>query len=175
MRRKNTTTEMMKSYLTESLLILLKSKPYSEISIKEIAGKAGVNRSSYYRNFDSKEAIVIHYYASLLRDFREGVRGFSEMEAYLRSMFSWFFDQKDRLLLLHRQQLSHLLLRALNSVFLETGAKDHLNRQFSIYYHTGGIFNTFLFWFEKDMEIPPSVMASLSISFLPQDFVPMLL
>ena len=96
------------------------------------------------------------------------------METYLVSMFTYFYDERDRLLLLHRHSLSHLLLDALNSVFVNTQPETSLDSLFSIYYHTGGIFNTFLFWFQKDMDIPPSTMAALSTSFLPHDFHPML-
>ncbi|MDR0249377.1 MAG: TetR/AcrR family transcriptional regulator [Oscillospiraceae bacterium] len=58
MKRKNTTTQMMKGYIAESLLLLIIQKAYSDISIGEIAGRAGVNRSTYYRNFALKEGIV---------------------------------------------------------------------------------------------------------------------
>ena len=174
MRRKDTTTEMMKDYITESLLLLLRSEPYQEISIKRITEKAGVNRSTYYRNFDSKEDIIRYYYSSLLMDFRDSVQSFSGMESYLLSMFSYFHSKKDSLLLLHRQHLSYLLLDALNDTFLDVEQKVGRD-QISVYYHTGGIFNTFLFWFQKDMEITPSAMTSMALSFLPHDFYPLLI
>ena len=61
MRRSNTTTEMMKEYISESLLILMEGKAYDDISIGEITAKAGVNRSTYYRNFSSKNEIIKFY------------------------------------------------------------------------------------------------------------------
>ena len=51
MRRKNTTTEMMMGYMCSALLELMLEKDYAKISIGEIAKKAGVDRSSYYRHF----------------------------------------------------------------------------------------------------------------------------
>ena len=59
MRRKNTTTYMMKEYITEALLQLMKKKEFEKLTIEEITSKAGVNRSTYYRNFKSKEMIII--------------------------------------------------------------------------------------------------------------------
>lgn len=47
MRKKNTTTEMMKGYIADSLLHLMSTKPYNDITIAEITKKAGVNRSTY--------------------------------------------------------------------------------------------------------------------------------
>lgn len=47
MRRKNTTSKMMKGYIIGALLLLMKKRNFSEISIGEITDKAGVNRSTY--------------------------------------------------------------------------------------------------------------------------------
>ena len=59
MRRKNTTTEMMMGYMCSALLELMLEKDYAKISIGEIAKKAGVDRSSYYRHFKSKDHIIL--------------------------------------------------------------------------------------------------------------------
>ena len=44
--------------IESALILLMKEKPFEEISIQDIIRKAGVGRSSYYRNYDSKEAIL---------------------------------------------------------------------------------------------------------------------
>jgi len=59
LRRKNVTSEMMKGYMADALLILMGSKDYADISIGEITEKAGVNRSTFYRNYNSKDAIIV--------------------------------------------------------------------------------------------------------------------
>ena len=61
MRRKNKTSDMMKEYIAESLLILMGTGSFEEIKNNEITAKAGVNRSTYYRNFQSKNDIVVFY------------------------------------------------------------------------------------------------------------------
>ena len=47
-----------KECIESALILMMKEKPFSEISILEITKRAGVGRSSYYRNYDSKEAIL---------------------------------------------------------------------------------------------------------------------
>lgn len=44
--------------LSQALLELLEQKPLAEISISELCEQAGVGRTSFYRNFESKEDIV---------------------------------------------------------------------------------------------------------------------
>ena len=58
MRRKNITSEMMMNYIAEGLLKLMSDKPYAKISVSDICEKAGVNRSTYYRHFYTKEDII---------------------------------------------------------------------------------------------------------------------
>ena len=50
--------QLTKEYIIQSLFILMKTKDYSDITIQDITNKAGVNRSTYYRNFSCKENII---------------------------------------------------------------------------------------------------------------------
>lgn len=45
-------------WLVTALLDLMKEKPYNKITIKEIAEKADLDRSTFYRNINSKEAVL---------------------------------------------------------------------------------------------------------------------
>jgi AcrR family transcriptional regulator len=47
-----------KQWITEALLLLLDEKPYEQIGISEITEKAGVARTSFYRNFTSKDDVM---------------------------------------------------------------------------------------------------------------------
>ena len=51
MQIKSTLNTHIKDYIAQSLILLLKQKPLDDIKINEICQKAGVNRSSFYRNF----------------------------------------------------------------------------------------------------------------------------
>ena len=42
-----------------SVVELMKTKPYKEITIKDICEKSGFSRMAYYRNFESKDDILI--------------------------------------------------------------------------------------------------------------------
>lgn len=168
----------MKGYISESLLILMQSIPYSDISICQIAEKAGVNRSTYYRHFTSKESIIKYYYQNLLSEFRQyylELKTTVKLEHYLECMFSFFLNHKKYLLLLHQHKLSYLLLDSLNVTFTENIRNKESENLFSIYYHVGGIFNNFNLWFDFKMEQTPEKMAKISMKSLPDNFYPMLI
>lgn len=52
-----------------ALIQLMTKKPFSQISISEIVKAAGVSRSSFYRNFESKEQILTSYIHGQYKDF----------------------------------------------------------------------------------------------------------
>ena len=68
MRIKNTTSDMLCGYIIEAMFLLLKEKPFEEIRICEIAKLAGVNRSTFYRHFHSRQDIARLFYQRLVVD-----------------------------------------------------------------------------------------------------------
>ena len=61
--------ELIKQSVMEALLALMDVKPFSEITITELVSKAGIARSTYYRNYSSKEEIIAERIDDVLRDF----------------------------------------------------------------------------------------------------------
>lgn len=177
MRRKNTTSEMMKLYIIESLLLLLEHKDFQSITISEITVKAGVNRSTYYRHFKSKEEIVFCFLDGIMEAYLEQCKTKKQtLEPYLREMFSFFLSYKKELLLLYHNGLSLILLDVLNKHFSEVITSDMpLVEQYRAIYHIGGIFNHFIFWFSRDMKDAPDELINAALKILPPGFVPYLL
>jgi AcrR family transcriptional regulator len=95
MRRKNITTEMMKDYITQALFLLLRKKDFAEISIGEIAAKAGLNRSTYYRNFNSKEDIVRFYYRKILDKYSLVSNKNLSYLKYFQGLYEYLLNYKE--------------------------------------------------------------------------------
>ena len=176
MNKKNKISQAMKEYISEALLLILQNKEFHLITIGEITKRAGVNRSTYYRNFNSKEDIIKFYYSQILQCCITD-KNDKNMEEHLINIFQQFMMHKENLLCLHRNNLSYLLLEALNVFFtgrIFSSNTTDIRDMVEIYYHTGGIFNTFLLWFDSNMSIEPSRLAKETITILPNDFKPML-
>lgn len=177
MRRKNTTSEMMKYYIAQSLLLLMEQKALSDISIGEITRKAGVDRTTCYRHFTSKDGIIQHYYMSILSEYAAAQSGFDcpSLNLYLSGMFTHLKQYEKQLLLLHHNGRSHLILDALNKTFLSKQPCPSFDTAFATYYHTGGIYGTLLLWFSHAMRESADQMCKASLHILPPDFSPMLI
>ena len=174
--KKNKVSETMKGYIAEAFLLILHDKPFNVITIYEITTRAGVNRSTYYRNFNCKEDIIKFFYYQILENCISN-KGDNTIEQHLINVFEQFLLYKDDLLCLHKNNLSYLLLESLNHFFTIQNPKldsTIVRDNFEIYYHTGGIFNTFLLWFDSEMNISPQSLTRKSLQILPSDFKPML-
>jgi AcrR family transcriptional regulator len=171
MRRKNITSEMMMNYIAEGLLKLMSDKPYAKISVSDICEKAGVNRSTYYRHFYTKEDIIRYYLDGIMNSYLLKFRDSGEqtIEGYLGIMFSEFMQNKDNLLLIHREQLSYLLIDVLNKHFSVSDISDTADR-FRTAYHIGGIYNDLLLWFSHGMTETAEEMVRYTMKFqIPSD------
>ena len=59
--RVNEANILTKECIVTALLRLMKVKSYSTISITDITNLAGVSRMAYYRNYKSKDDILINH------------------------------------------------------------------------------------------------------------------
>jgi len=179
MKRKNITTQMMKEYISESLIILMAKKDYSTISINEITDKAGVNRSTYYRNFSSKEDIIKFYFSNIMQTYLNEYKNSSvhSFENYIYTLYNRFYQYKTELLLIYKNSLSYLILDELNRIFEESRTEKNisLKEQYQIYFHTGGIYNFSILWFSHDMKETPEELTKIALSFFPDNANPMLI
>lgn len=169
MRIKGLNGQLIQQYITEALLILMEKKPYDKITIGEVAKTAGVNRSSYYRHFKTKEDIIRYYLTSIMNEYqaeyqRQKTKSFN---AYIRQIFTTFYAHRDDLLHIHGSGLSHLLLDVLNACFKFDAPKSDLPaaKQFEVSYHIGGIYNNLLLWMNHKMRETPKQMTKIALSF----------
>ena len=169
MRRKNTTHEMMMGYMAGALLELMLEKDYTKISIGEIAKKAGVDRSSYYRHFKSKEDIISFFFDMVLKESLEGYTNLSSIDftLYIHSIYTAFFNYRKEILIIHYANLSFLLLDVLSKRFqFSELAKDFpLSKQYELSYIIGGIYNNLIFWMSRDMKETPDELTEISLQF----------
>lgn len=97
MTRQRKTSEFLRTCIFEALMLLLDQKKYEDITISELAEKAGVSRMTYYRTYENKEDVVIQFLRtrtdSLLRQFDEG--NYNNRYEWYRDIFEEILEQKD--------------------------------------------------------------------------------
>ena len=173
MRKKSITSEMMKSYIADALLILMEKKRYTDITISEIVEKAGVNRSTYYRHFEKKEDVIKFFLDRISKDILEWDQATeSNFEEHLLNVYKHYYKHKKQMMAIYNNRLSTLFLDILKKYL---GAEVHKDEQVSIQYdiafHIGGTFNHFMLWFSRDMADSPEEMAAYTLAVLPRHLI----
>ena len=149
-------------HITDALLKLLKEKSLQEISISEIVDAAGVGRTSFYRNYESKEGVVKKHIVALIEKWDQDYKASgkdSNAELY-GSLFQHLKDNADFYLLLKERNLMHLFL----TVFLErSGPKAEYENMWAYTnaFITYGTYGWIEEWINRGMQESAETMAAL--------------
>ena len=149
-------------HITDALLKLLKEKSLQEISISEIVDAAGVGRTSFYRNYETKEDVVKKHIVALIEKWDQDYKASgkdSNAELY-GSLFQHLKDNADFYLLLKERNLMHLFL----TVFLErSGPKAEYENMwaYTTAFITYGTYGWIEEWINRGMQESAETMAEL--------------
>lgn len=151
----NPQSERSKRWLEEALLLLMKQKHFSEITVTDITAKAGVSRLTFYRNFESKEDILLRYFDTIFQDYLQSIRGSTActLEHALCKCFEYWQTHKEESGLLVRDDLSAILYKPygqyLDQVLENVSvprALSHTQKRFIV----GGLYFITQDWLEND-------------------------
>lgn len=98
-------------HLTGALLELLKEKPLADISVSELCDRAGVGRTSFYRNYEEKEDILRAHIRRLFQNWVEQYKKNPDpsVRELVGLVFSHFEANRDFYALLNKRGLVYLL------------------------------------------------------------------
>ena len=102
--------EQVQALLLETALRLFASRGYSAVTVEHIVQEAGVSRSTFFRYFDTKDAVLFHHSAQALDDMladftarrRAGTGRRSALRQAILAASVPFEEQRNYFRLLHR-------------------------------------------------------------------------
>ena len=152
--------EIVIESITEALFILLREKSLEEINITDLVQKAGVGRVSFYRNFKSKEDVIVRYLDKLTTEWGSEFEK-KENPNIVRDLFCHFYEHKDLLNLLYRAGLSHLLFSSIRDI---CGPKEEMDNPHAYWQAllSGAIFSWCDEWIRRGMQETPDEMARIA-------------
>lgn len=173
-QKTNRIAEQSKKWMIEALFDLMKEKPYSSISVKEIADKAQLSRRTFYRNFNVKEDLLYEYASSLFKDYIESINNLTSItfNNVLVTYFEFWNKHISELELLKQNHLFYLLMEQTNSFIHEinkfSNAQWHnynseLEEKYIGLYSIGGLWNILSSWIDDKEKKSPEEMAQIII------------
>lgn len=155
----------VKSRITDALLDLMLKKQFSDISITEIIRTAQVARSSFYRNYRSKEDVLTTLVDDVLQEFREEIclegAEYYHYQNVLKS-FHYFKKYRHYVLNLYLFGYGSMLLEKLNQFheIIAGTMPNHSIEKYKLYMYIGALFNTAVIWIQNDAKETPEDIAA---------------
>lgn len=158
----------LKDCIAEALIELLQIKPIDKISIDEIVQKAGIGRATYYRNFQSKQAVLTY---TLVRHWETNAeqRNLAERNSFdIHNALAFFeinYMIKDLLSLIYSQNQQHTLQEAFYTIMVPTGTENKTVRYRESFY-SSGLYGLLDQWIKFGFQDTPQEMAQTLVDII---------
>ncbi len=142
-------------YVTEALFNLMENVPYKDITVSDVAKKAGVGRATFYRYFTCKEDVIRYFFEHAKFEFSSAQiyipRSVKDYEGIIRRVIDFIKKYKHRLRLLIASHLEYIYTDYVNAAFasLYKDGQDGLTPYTAAGY-AGAITNITLHWVKND-------------------------
>ncbi|MCM1043798.1 MAG: TetR/AcrR family transcriptional regulator, partial [Corallococcus sp.] len=139
----------------KALLILMKTNNYNDISVSDLCKKAGISRTAFYKNFETKDnvykKIVLELNYDIIRKFGNPFR--QEGIEWYKGFFETVKENLDFFALMLKTDFQILYLRHINKVLTDGKTNSEIIYRRAMW--NGAIQNIAAMWIERGM--PESV------------------
>lgn len=159
-----------------ALLKLMERYPYNEISVKQIVLETDLVRKTFYRNFTSKDDVLLYITRKALKDY---FRTINSGEGDVLSIIFRFADKNRRFLkLLDKHNMMHIALQCINEYLPSlrdselssdnpfTILFDGLDSDYLIALNIGAVWNVIGLWVHQGMKDDPEYIRGSIVQYL---------
>lgn len=163
MDEENIQIERTREWVFEALMILIQEKPYEKITITDITNKAGVARVSFYRNYESKDDII-------MKRMEKGLNGIINIMSYddsdiPKSIFNYIYEEGQYMNDLTQAGLGYIIVSAFyefeQRIIERNNIASEKERILAAYY-LGGFFRMILYWISSKEPIDALEIARIA-------------
>lgn len=155
-------------YITNALFDLLEYKPLAEISATELITKAGVCRSSYYRNFYLLEDVIKQYGQNLFSRISQlPPIALDEPRSHMRQVYEQYLAERERLMILDRQNLLYILDAGLYGFCIAQIQKlGMFQGSYQAAFYAGAAASVIRAWIHNGFRETPEELAEITYRFI---------
>lgn len=152
-----------KKEITETLLKLMRTTPYSEISVKLILLESKLSRKTFYRNFTSKDDVLKSYINKQMLRYVQSLQeiSYDNFIDVLNVVFPFCERNKEILKILNKNNLMNILFDTANEFIPYIHHKSQSKNidkncmtDYIISFNIGAVFNVINKWVKDDMVEP---------------------
>ncbi len=146
-------TVFTRKCIAESIVDLMKKKPYEKITVSEVVRRAGVARMTFYNYYHTTYDALRDYLEIIIGEYLEESKKHPEIggnRSYSHILFSLkFYEQyEDFLCTMAQHHLHSILLDGINGFMLKHSRVRTDHSVYEMYCYSGGLLNVFLTWIQ---------------------------
>ncbi len=154
-KKVNEVNALTKECIVTALLRLMENNSYSSISITDITNLAGVSRMAYYRNYKSKDEILINHLVDRERQLLDDLGGEAaeDFRGMVMILSGFFQENADVIKAVYDAGLSHKLTDMLGDRiynYFPVAIADRSGK-YAVTFYVGAVLAVFKRWFDNDM------------------------
>lgn len=166
----------VKAKITKAMFQLMKVKSLNDITITELIRVAGVARVSFYRNYDSKEDVLVKLIQGVLEDFRQNIHEVPEgLYSYdnIYLCFCYFEQYKNYVLDLCRSGFAMAILEELNRFHesMEGIMPSSSIERYTLYMYIGALFDTAVIWLSEENPVTTEEITAFFYQKIKKTFI----
>ncbi len=168
MSRTSKTTELLKEFMADALLVLMRSKPFEKITVQDITDNAGVGRATWFRHFTTKNEALTYKLMRLWGRWATD-HNLSSIKRYsiehAETFFYFCYDIRDTMRLIFSAQLQSVIYEAFYNIMKRqydgTPSESYKSRFYSY-----GLFGLLDEWIKRDYAETPAEMTKIYMKTL---------
>lgn len=155
--------------IESALILLMQTKPFSDITVTDITRKAGVSRTAYYRNYASKEDILSGYMHSLSQTLSNVLKQFdtvTETKQSWRALLEAVVSLVPQFKLLLDAGFFDKLVTEFAAKMNDTTTEGDASRYYSNQYWAGAILTVISSWIRNGMDADIDQLAEIGANLM---------
>lgn len=152
----------LKECMADALIQLMQKKDFTKITVNEIADTAGVNRSTWFRNFPDKYEALIFKQVLLWNRWAQqqglGSNRYHTEDAPV--FFSFIYENQDLFRLIYTAQVQSTVYDAFYRIMMEQ-ADTEIYERYNSRFYSFGLFGLLNEWVQREFSETPEVMSEL--------------
>mgnify|MGYP003301325036 CR=1 FL=1 len=173
MDKPNEINVLTKECILTALLRLMEEKPYDSISITDITSLAGVSRMAYYRNYSSKEEILLRHLEDEEKKIIESSTGAEDttIKDIIFCVSDFIQNNSSVIKAVYSAGLTHRLTDMLNKRIYSYFPVSNQTTvgKYAVRFYVGAILSVYRYWIDNGMEEPADTVSEIIWKLINQD------